>query len=64
MNNMKKSHFDAIGKKHIEEQDLLEAQQKLSLTINTLDAAKKRNMELQARCDELGKKLEVERKQR
>jgi len=45
-------------------QALLEAQQKLSLTSSTLDATRKRNMELQARCDELGKRLEAERKLR
>lgn len=64
ISNIKKSNLETTGKRHVDEQELLEAQQKLSLTSSTLEATKKRNMELQARCDELGKKLEAERKLR
>ena len=64
ISNFKKSSLETVNKRHVDEQELLEAQQKLSLAGHTLEAAKKRNMELQARCDELGKKLEAERKLR
>lgn len=64
MTNLRRSTSETLNKRHVDEQELLEAQQKLSLSVHSLDAAKKRNMELQARCDELGKKLEAERKQR
>ena len=60
----KKTIFKLSNKEITDEQIILESNQKNNLSEITFTAAKRRNMELQARCDELGKKLEAERKKR
>lgn len=64
ISSLKKSLFEANCRQATDEQTLLEVQQKHSLSEHAIESAKKRNMELQARCGELSKKLEEERKLR
>jgi hypothetical protein len=52
------------SKRHLNEQLLVEAEQKLRLADHSVETAKKRNTELQSRCDELSSQWESERKLR
>lgn len=61
---LKKSLHESKLTQISNEELLLEAQQKASVAEHAVDSTKKRNVQLQARCDELGKKLEAERKLR
>ena len=60
----KKSAQELSGARHIEEQKLLEAKQKLEDSQHGVDSALKRNAELQKRCDQLTSQCESERKAR
>jgi uncharacterized protein involved in exopolysaccharide biosynthesis len=59
---VKKSSMQVQGNRHVDEQKLLEARQQLADTEHSVKSALKRNQELQARCDELSRQCEVERK--
>lgn len=61
---LKKSASEETSKRHLNEQLLMEAEQKIKLAEHTVEIAKKRNVELQARCDELTAQCESERKMR
>jgi hypothetical protein len=62
--NMKRTGAEESSSKHQNEQLLLEAEQNLKLADHSVDTAKKRNIELQNRCDELSAQWEAERKLR
>ena len=61
---MKRTEADEGSKKHLNEQLLVEVEQRLKLADHTVVTAKKRNAELQDRCDELSTQWEAERKLR
>ena len=62
--NMKRTGTEESSSKHQNEQLLLEAEQNLKLADHSVDLARKRNIELQNRCDELSAQWEAERKLR
>lgn len=51
-----------MGTRHVEEQKLLEARQQLADSEHGVKSAHRRNQELLARCDDLSRQCEVERK--
>jgi hypothetical protein len=61
---MKRTGADESSNRHLNEQLLIEAEQKLKLADHSVGIAKKRNIELQNRCDELSTQWEAERKLR
>jgi flagellar biosynthesis/type III secretory pathway chaperone len=61
---MKRTGADESSNRHLNEQLLIEAEQKLKLADHSVGIAKKRNVELQNRCDELSTQWEAERKLR
>lgn len=61
---MKRTEAEEGSKRHLTEQLLVEADQKLKLADHTVLTSKKRNTELQGRCDELSTQWEAERKLR
>ena len=61
---MKRTEAEEGSKKHLNEQLLVEVEQRLKLADHAVVTAKKRNDELQTRCDELSTQWEAERKLR
>lgn len=61
---MKRTDAEEGAKKHLNEQLLVEVEQRLKLADHAVVTAKKRNAELQTRCDELSTQWEAERKLR
>lgn len=61
---MKRTGAEESSSRHLNEQLLIEAEQKLKLADHSVGIAKKRNVELQNRCDELSTQWEAERKLR
>ena len=61
---MKRLEAEEGSKKRLNEQLLVEAEQKLKLADHSVVTDKKRNTELQSRCDELSTQWETERKLR
>ena len=61
---MKRTEAEEGSKRHLTEQLLVEADQKLKLADHSVVTAKRRNAELQGRCDELSTQWEAERKLR
>lgn len=61
---LKKTATEVEGSRHLDEQKLLEAKQRLADSEHGVKSALKRNEELQSRCDELSSKCESERKAR
>ena len=64
LNEKKVSESKLIMECNVFRDKEVESQQYVQVAEKSLETNKKRNMELQARCDELGKKLEAERKLR
>ena len=62
--SMKRTDAEEGSKKHLNEQLLVEVEQRLKLADHAVVTAKKRNAELQTRCDELSTQWEAERKLR
>lgn len=61
---MKKMEAEESSNRHRNEQLLVEAEQKIKLAEYSVETSKKRNFELQSRCDELSTQWEMERKLR
>ena len=61
---MKKTEAEESSNRHLNEQLLVEAEQKIKLAEYSVETSKKRNTELQSRCDELSVQWETERKLR
>ena len=62
--SLKKMNAESISKCHMNDQILLENEQKLKLVEHSVDTIQKRNKELQDRCTELAHQMEAERKLR
>ncbi len=61
---LRKTHSDEHSQRILNEQLVVEAEQKLKLAEHSMELAKKRNAELQTRCNELSGQMETERKAR
>ena len=61
---MKKTEAEESSNRHLNEQLLVEAEQKIKLAEYSVETSKKRNTELQSRCNELSIQWEMERKLR
>ena len=60
--SLRKTHSDEHSQRILNEQLVVEAEQKLKLAEHSMELAKKRNAELQTRANELSGQMEVERK--
>ena len=58
---LRKTHSDEHSQRILNEQLVVEAEQKLKLAEHSAELAKKRNAELQTRCDELSGQVVSER---
>ena len=64
LQSAKKGVVSDVQQQHVDTQDLVEANQNISVIQKSLSAEKKRNADLQTRCDDLTHSLEKERKLR
>ncbi len=61
---VQKNSIDELQRYYVDEQTVIEAQQKLVVAELAIEEEKKRNLDLRERCDELSVQTESERKLR